>query len=223
MNIVLVVKDRPNLTRQCLGSLVKNTDVEWNLMIVDDGSKPPTGELLKLFASVQRKRVALLINPTSRGILGQVKNLGVYWSEKFWGRGDYLYLSDNDAYFLPGWSSRMIPILGWGFDLLGGQNHPYHQPIETAQVGVREYEALAGTSWLMRWETWDKYGPLDANAIGICKGEDHEFCQRIRKDGGKVGAVYPHVVLDCSLTDTFGKPAVGAETKTERVEGVEYE
>jgi len=232
INVVMLVRDRPRLTAQALRSLALNTVGDWRLVIVDDQSQDETRRSLDFFRQFRPKQVAILRNQTSKGITGQARNLGVYWAEGYWGRGDWLYLSDNDVYFTPGWDERLtVTYLAFGgeFPLIGGQNHPYHQPIAECVnrdspplVGIHEYQALAGTSWLIRWNTWDKYGPLDAHAPGICQSEDHAFCQKIREAGGKVGALDPPVVIDCGLTDTFGKPAIGAEAK-ERIEGILYE
>lgn len=230
MNIVMLVKNRPMLTAQALTSLAANTDVPWNLTIIDDDSGSETRTLLKSF-SWERENVALLRNCKSSGITGQVRNLGVYWSEKYFGRGDWLYLSDNDVFFTSSWSSTIIRLFdqvkSFKFAIIGGQNHPYHKPIDAAYHPrlpqlVQEFYALAGTSQLMRWETWDKYGPLNCNAPGVCQSEDSQFCERIRVDGFKIGAIWPHVVIDCSITNSFGKPAIGVEAKTERIPGVIY-
>ncbi len=225
LNIVLLAKDRPRLTFQCLTTLVRYTDVEWNAVIVDDGSKHQTRDMLSLFGV--RDNVAVLRNETSKGITGQARNLGVYWAEKYWGRGDYLYLSDNDVCFLPGWASKMAKVYDgaleedFGISVLGGARHPYHQPIAT-HCGWQETEAVAGYSQLMHWEDWDEYGPLDAHAPGTCQSEDHQFCQKARADGLPVGYMTEAVLIDCGLTGTDGKPAIGAEAKP-RLEGYYYE
>jgi hypothetical protein len=109
MNIVMLVKDRPRLTHQALWSLAKHTDVDYNVTIIDDGSGSETREMLRMFAGTH-KDAALLCNKTSKGITGQARNLGVYWSEQYFGRGDWLYLSDNDVAFLPRWASTMISV-----------------------------------------------------------------------------------------------------------------
>lgn len=235
LNVTMMVRDRPRLTQQAIESLIRNTDVEFNCTIVDDGSGPETEAMLKYFA--QRKNFAVLRVENGPHITGLCRNLVIWYAEKRWGRGDWLVLSDNDVFFAPNWAFRVSHALyvserhKWGFQLAGGQNHPYHHPTGTNWIHadtkqecyeLREYSALAGTSWLMRWETWDRYGPLEANAPGIRQSEDHAFCQRIRNDGGKVGAVWPHAVIDCSVTDTYGKPVIGIEAK-QKVEGAYYE
>jgi len=232
LNAVMTVKDRPRLTEQSILSFMAHTDVEANLTVVDDGSAPETRDLLRRMA-LEYQNIAVLRNETSKGIVGGAKNLGVYWSEKYWGRGDWLYLSDNDAYFTPQWADQLLRAAACagrnGFLLMGGQNHPYHKQIVPDiptydphwPTCIREYLALAGTSWLMWWDIWDRFGPLDANAPGVCQSEDAAFCNRIREAGGKVGAIYPPVVLDTGIHQTDGKPSPGADIKA-RVEGVLY-
>jgi hypothetical protein len=215
MNIVMLVKDRPRLTHQALWSLAKHTDVDYNVTIIDDGSGSETREMLRMFAGTH-KDAALLCNKTSKGITGQARNLGVYWSEQYFGRGDYLYLSDNDVAFLPHWASSMVGILTSGYPrglrLLGGARHPYHQPNER-HGDWDEVDAVAGYSQLMRWHTWTSHGPLDARAPGTGQSEDFAFCQRIKANHGKVGYVTSQVLVDCGLTQTNGTKAIGAESK----------
>jgi len=161
----------------------------------------------------------------SKGILGMVKNLGVYFAEQYWGRGDWLYLSDNDVYFTEGWDEKMTKALAGTWHpvrLLGGSTHPYHGSNTRRSFGgysIRTHDAVSGYSHLMRWSTWDEYGPLDANAVGVRQSEDWAFCQRVVKDGGEVGSIDPPVVYDCGLTDTFGQKGPGSD-QIIRYEGV---
>ena len=222
INIVMIAKNRPNLTRQAVVSLYSHTPPgSFNLTLVDDQSD----DLIE----VESPNACVLRIGRSNGVVSKIKNLGVYWSEHYFGRGDWLYMSDNDVFYTAGWSVHLIKQMDAGFfdgyALLGGQNHPYHQPqpVNKMLPFIREYHALAGTSWLMPWSTWDKYGPLaESNAPGVGQSEDHAFCQKIRADGYKVGAVWPHVVIDTGITQTNGQLSPGHEHK-KRVEGVVYE
>lgn len=218
VNIVMLVKDRPKLTWQCLRSLAENTPKElYNLTIVNDASRPEMSETLREIAA-KSTHVALLENVTSRGITGQARNLGVYWAERYWGRGEWLYLSDNDVYFTRSWLERLVTEFEnygptYGYKLIGGWNHPFLQPNEMQphlSVKINAHDAVTGASQLMKWATWDKYGPLDAHAKGVGQSEDWKFCQDIIKDGRLVGSIYPRVVLNCGVTNSFGEPSPGA-------------
>jgi hypothetical protein len=52
---------------------------------------------------------------------------------------------------------------------------------------------------------------LDAHAKGVGQSEDWAFCQKIIKDGGRVGSVYPRVVFNCGITNSYGQPSPGAD------------
>lgn len=159
----------------------------------------------------------------SKGITGQARNLGVSWADTYWGRGDFLYLSDNDVYFTDGWLAKLTKMLGIGgkepqpVELLGGSTHPFHgvngilQSPAMPGFEVRMHDAVSGYSHLMTWGTWDAFGPHDAHAVGIRQSEDWKFCQDIIGHGGRVGTIWPEVVYATGLTDTFGQPAIGAD------------
>lgn len=231
-NAVMLVKDRPLLTKQAITTFLTNSKYEWSLTVVDDGSKWQTQQLLEGYAKHYPEKVKVIRHVHSTCNTAANRNLGVCWSEHYFGRGDYLYLSDNDAYFTPSWDmflTSAIKDCGWG--ILGPYRHPYHQPNsqEVVEIGGRmmkvvETDAVQGLGWLLTWDTWDKYGTLTEHrgqGGGTNQSEDWEYCQRIRSSGGKVGSLEPSVVYNCGVTDSQGKPAVGVELM-ERVEGVVY-
>jgi len=168
------------------------------------------------------------IVPTGTGYL---RNKVIERSEVTFGRGDYLYLSDNDVYFKPGWLETLIKcyeyVFDCGFAVLGAYNHPYHRPIASFQVGnsnlfVKEVQALALQSMLMRWEIWDKYGPFRETPPGrVCMGEDVDFSQKITADGFKLGVVSPALLVNTGITNSCGEKIPGWEmVKAECPEGV---
>jgi hypothetical protein len=231
-NIVLLAKDRVALTYQALDSLYTNTPTDqFNLTLIDDASMKPVR-----MSYWRKTNFCILRIERSRGITGQARNLGVYWAEQYWGKGDFLYLSDNDVYFTAGWLEKLTSTLQFlersdKLKLLGGGTHPFHGANTVWRYGnalpsggrydcqVKLHDAVAGYSHLMRWETWDAYGPHDAHAPGTSQSEDFKFCQDIIKAGGMVGSVWPEVVYNTGLTKTDGTPAVGQDVMP-RHEGV---
>jgi len=156
-------------------------------------------------------------------VLGRLKNLGVYWSERMFGRGDWVYVCDNDGYYMPGWDLKLIHAFqaGDGIKLLGPYRHPYHLPNRMIH-NVAITDAVQGLGHMMSWDTWDTWGSYPANAPGTNQSEDYAICRRIVEAGFLVGSIQPEVVHNCGLTDTQGKPCVGIETMT-KLEGVYYE
>src|SRR5262245_28672137 len=224
VNIVMLVKDRVRLTNQALHTLFRNTPRElFNLTLIDDESSP--SEDWRPSLNYLDKGVACLRVQQSKGVTAMVRNLGVYWPEKYWERGQYLYLSDNDVYFTPGWLENLLMAAEKcepNVRLLGGWNHPFHLPNETLSLlfgrEVHVNHALAGPSQLMRWQVWDSYGPLQHGAPGVCQGEDDVFSAKIVADAGKVGVIWPDVVLNTGLTNSHGQPAPGADLVLKELE-----
>lgn len=236
VNICMAVRDRLELTRQCVQSLVNHTNSTlYNLTVVDDGSDRETAEwLLDHFHDVSGLLDHhVLYNYEPLGV-GGAKSLCAYASEIRWGRGDFLYFTDNDMYFEEEWLERMIvdyeslkvghPRWGGGKPLvLGGYNNPFQAPTDTlgaefSEYEVRYFDALGGASMMMTWDTWDQFGPFAYNARGVRQSEDVDFGNRVRKAGGKLAALWPHVVHDCGKTDTFGVKVPYADAMPE-VEG----
>ena len=216
VNMVMLVKDRERLTQQAIGSLYDTTDnLLFNLTVVDDGSKQSPMEFIP---EVHADNCTTLRIEDSKGITGQARNLGVYWAEKYWGRGDYLYLTDNDMYFTPGWLEKLLEawekVEKYGVAVLGAWNHPYLKPTEVQPPLYSDlvslHDAVTGASQLMQWKTWDENGPLDAHAAGVGQSEDWKFCRDAHDKNGWLGSIQPHVVLNCGLTNSLGAQSPGA-------------
>lgn len=216
INFTMIVRDRQELTAQTLHSLEMNSaGYDLTVTIIDDQSKPQTEAYLREWArACPAERVLVRMNH-SRGT-GWARNLSIYVSEKAFGRGDYIYLSDNDCFFTEKWLDKMIAAFPDArVGVLGGYGHPYHlvneKHLTASGHEIGFVNAVATQSWMMTWETWDKYGPFEAKSLGVRKSEDWAFCQKIRKDGGEVGVLLPNVVHNTGKTDTFGDRTPGSE------------
>lgn len=227
-NIVMLVRDRLKLTEQAIESLYDHTpQKDFTLTIVDDESDFLTRRYL---AGIDRENMTMLRVENSGHRLGQLKNLGVCWTQmRFPHEKDadaWLYLSDNDVWFSPEWMGKLVSAAQvserYRFRLWGGQIHPFHHRTECIFPFLDSHEVIDGPSWLMRWETWNTYGPLDSQtAPGVCQSEEYPFCQRLRGDGLRLGVIRPHVVVHTGLTNSDGVPAPGAEERRKMIpEGV---
>jgi len=225
VNIVLLVKDRPRLTAQCLETLYANTPPDqFNLTCVDDGSKPETWEQIDFNLRLSMNVIRLT---PGIGIVGWLRNVGASASERYFGRGEWLYFSDCDVAFFSNWLQKMKMVAeSGGPEILGGCRHPFHGVNLEYPVGSRfgwqSTDAVAGYSLLMRWSTFDKYGPFSDNQKGVGASEDFAMCRKIVDDGGKVGYIHPPVLAHTGITNTDGKPATGADS-FKKVAGVLYE
>lgn len=190
-NITMLKHGRPRLTHQALCTLDENTPKDhYTLTTFDDQGKMGTGG---------------------------ARNEVIKRSQERFGQGEYLYLSDNDVAFTPGWLEIMIAVYKHArkylsVGALGGYCHPYHQPHEKylwsespfREIGITW--ALPTQSMLMSWEIWERFGPFVETPPGkIRQSEDWNFTERLRAAGLRVGAIYRPVVLPTGRHDTFGE------------------
>jgi glycosyltransferase involved in cell wall biosynthesis len=236
-NVILLVKDRPRLTEQTLRTLYEETPRDqFNLVIVDDGSWPETTQILSRYSRRDNCEIVTFLKSVS--VVGFLRNVGAWTSERFFGRGEYLCFIDNDLAFLPNWLTRMQTALdytllypdgkedGRRYSILGGYRHPHHGINHTSNGSaietVEETDAVAGYMHFMRWATWDLHGPYDQHAKGVCQSEDWAICQSVRQEKGVVGYVQPPTIANCGLTNSERNPAVGHESFM-RYAGLIYE
>jgi GT2 family glycosyltransferase len=219
-NVTILVHNRPRLTKQALNSLIATPDC--NITVLDDRSDEETQEIVNGYTAISYA----VRNEQPMGT-GALRNMVIKASESHYGRGEYLYLSDNDVKAHAGWLDTLATCyeVAWqyGYKVIGAYNHPYHQHGDRLNVfapqghnnsysHVHEVKALALQSMLMRWEIWDLYGPFVETPPGrVCMGEDVEFGWKISKDGGKLGVVDPPLLVNTGITNSFGEKIPGWE------------
>lgn len=223
LSIVMLVHNRPRLTRQALESLAENTHGPFNLTIVDDGSEASAARAIERWQA-ERPGVRSHLARHDKAIgPGGSRNAGIFVSETIFGRPGLLYLCDNDMYATPGWDTVLLAAWPFaasvGFKAIGGCCHSYQRPIrrfcDTTGHSVSEVAALGLLSWLMTWETWDALGSFEPSAT-INGSEDWLMSQKIRQAEGMVGVIDPMVVINCGATSSDGKPCPGAATLWEQ-------
>jgi len=215
--IILITKDREALFAQTVFSLVKNTPKElYDLIVVDDGSEDIVG-LMKL----KEEGVISDLVITNFGSPSKCRNIGAEIARK---KGyKYLYHTDNDMYFLPGWLEECIELkkLYSEFKIIGPYCHPFMQKNSDLDLNIEEkfdwetVDAVSGNSWFI--STKDYFGWGLHETEGIMASEDWEMCQRIRKEGLFVVRLTPHKVLHCGVTNSRGEASVGADVMIEEL------
>ena len=216
-NLVMIARDRHRLTTQAFESIRNNTsEGSYTLTVVDDGSTEEFYQDSPALLANQQTYAWLRMMPGLH-ILGGLRNCGAWYSEKLFGRGDYLCFLDNDVYVKPGWLEKMaLSLVGIPpLRVLGGCRHPFHGTSDIAygvdRFGVYCTDAVAGYSMMMSWDTYDRFGPFVENQPGPGASEDYAFCRKVVDAGYRVGYIHPHVLLHCGITNSDGKPATGAD------------
>lgn len=107
ISIVVVTFNRLEYTKQCIQSILDNTDVDFELILADNGSTDGTPEWLHAFESElviagYIKRLAVTLFDDNKGCATGY-NLGFAQAS-----GDLIWRIDNDVLLPAGWASAMV-------------------------------------------------------------------------------------------------------------------
>src|SRR5437867_2294071 len=97
-DVCMLVRDRYRLTKQAVESLYAHTpNDQFSLTLVNDESEDFRVCNFMRGWSHAHSNCSVVEISNSRHVLSQAKNLGVYWSEQRFGRGEWLCICDNDV------------------------------------------------------------------------------------------------------------------------------
>lgn len=89
----------------CLNSLVQLEYENYRIVVVDNGSRDNSVEMLKEYSSTHEEKVEVLYNPHNLGFAGGV-NTGIRWAIE--NNFDYIALFNNDAVADKKWLSELV-------------------------------------------------------------------------------------------------------------------
>jgi glycosyltransferase involved in cell wall biosynthesis len=112
-----------------LAAVLPRVSDDWEIVVVDDGSKDRTGELADALAAAD-PRVRVVHHPVNRGYGGALKS-GFAASRK-----DYVFFTDGDGQFDAGEIDRLLPHVP-AYDVVVGYR------ITRAEGGLRRLNAAA--------------------------------------------------------------------------------
>lgn len=102
-DIVLLVYDQLDYTRNCIESILRNTSCEYRLLVIDNGSvKKETVEYLRQISAANSTRMAVHRIGKNIGYVGAV-NFGLKITS-----APYVCVISNDTIAYPGWLEEMI-------------------------------------------------------------------------------------------------------------------
>jgi len=104
-DIIIPVWDQLEVTRECVDSILKNTEYPYRLIIVDNASAPSTRDYLDGLKGNKNLDLLLIRNDKNLGFVKAV-NQGVVASD-----APYLCIMNNDTIASSGWLSEMIDVM----------------------------------------------------------------------------------------------------------------
>jgi len=182
--LLAVNKDHDGLLKKTLKSLESQTYQDWELVVVDDGSKDDTHEVIVDF---QRNHVGKVLILTNQVNVGLTKSL--IWGAKHC-KGGYIARIDSGDEYFPDKLKKQIDFLvqnpeygliGCGYiNRQNGKNKMIKVPISDGLIRktIHRINPFAHSCVVMRKEIYEKTGGYDADII---YGQDYDLWFRFLK------------------------------------------
>ncbi|OQY14044.1 MAG: hypothetical protein B6I30_01800 [Desulfobacteraceae bacterium 4572_187] len=198
VSIVVLTYNQISYTKKCIESIIKNTQVPFELIVVDNASTDGTIEYLELELTqlLSGDRLLVIKNKENSGF-AKGNNQGIAAS-----RADFVMLMNNDVVVTQGWLSRMIacaeksPVIG----IVGPKSNYVSGPqlVENISYDTKDLNGLekyadnfadknsgkatpiwrvVGFCMLIKRAVIDKIGGLDGR-YGLGNFEDDDFSLR---------------------------------------------
>lgn len=214
VDIIICVHNAYDDVVRCFDSVIKNSDLDFNIIIVDDGSESVTANFL---VDVKNKHdnVTLIRNEVGHGYTFAV-NMGIDYA-----KSDYIVLLNSDTIVPEGWLSKLIkPLMkndelgitgplsnvaswqsipringldgDWFYNTLpeGMDVTTYSKIVEKyASTGEIYVPLLNGFCLAIKRKVFDKIGKFDIESFPNGYGEEDDFNIRVFEAGFKLAIV----------------------------------
>jgi len=206
VDIIVCVHNALEDTSNCLSSILTHTTAPYKLILIDDGSEPPTADLLKRFS---QEHHALLIRNEIAQRYTKAANQGLHAAT-----GQFAILLNSDTIVSAGWLDRLIAcaesdatigLVGPLSNTASWQSIPEYEidgdwasnplPTSTSLATMAEVVAryssklyprmpfLNGFCLLIRTDVVKDIGYFDDINFPLGYGEENDYCLRARKAG----------------------------------------
>ncbi|MGH7815606.1 MAG: glycosyltransferase [Candidatus Binataceae bacterium] len=187
VSVVICAYNAERTMRACLESLRRLDYPNYEVVIVDDGSRDRTAEISAEFPEFR------LIRQPNKG-LSEARNVGLHAA-----RGEIIAYTDSDCVVDPHWLTLMVRAMTeTNFDGCGGPNYAPHEeewiaaccaasPGAPSHVltGDERAEHLAGCNMIFTKDALLKVGGFDPQFTAA--GDDVDICWRLLDAGFKLG------------------------------------
>lgn len=192
-DVIIPVWNQLAYTKDCIESIIKNTDSSYRIIIVDNASDDETKQYLEGLNKTQNPQIMLLRNEENLGFVKAV-NRGIDASN-----AHYLCILNNDTLVAKNWLRIMIDIANrdkWigvvnpSSNNLGqrpSDGEPIELYAEKLKKDILEFAELGsaiGFCMLIKREVIDRIGKFD-EIYGMGNFEDTDFSRKAIKAGYK--------------------------------------
>jgi GT2 family glycosyltransferase len=208
VSLIIPIRDQPKLLKNCLDSILGNTDYpDFEVIIVDNGSTDP--RTIKYLSSLNAIPACTVLSFNQPFNYSAINNFAARQA-----KGELIGLVNSDIEVIsPGWLRDMasyfwvanIGIVGakllyrdesvqhagviCGLGNVAGHAHRFFRAAETGYMNrlqvPNEYSAVTGACLLTRRSLYETMGGLNSRDLAIAYN-DVDYCIRVRKKGYRI-------------------------------------
>lgn len=184
-DIIVVVHNQLECTKNCVESVLKNTEDKFTLWVWDNGSDKDTETYLKEVSEANNGKIKVVRCDENLGFIVPNNRLTEM------GRSEFIILLNNDCVVHPKWDKVLVgmlnsrpdlTIVGYGGGLLNEEG------MGADASSGEEIDFVMGWCLCMRREDYNKFGLFDENNLKFAYCEDSDLSLRVKENGGKVYA-----------------------------------
>lgn len=196
-DIIIPVWNQLELTKDCIESIIKNTQYPYKFILIDNASDNDTKRYLESLMSQRSLEIELIRNEENLGFVKAV-NQGLKAS-----RAPYVCIMNNDTVTTAGWLDRLIEFaeshrdVGLANPLCGGPAdipmEGYARSIAKDKDKYMEMNQCFGFCMLVKREVIQRIGYLD-EAFGMGSYDDTDYSMRAGRAGYRCVSVHSSYV-----------------------------
>jgi GT2 family glycosyltransferase len=195
VSIIIINLNGKKFLKNCLKSIIKNTNYEnYNIIVVDNGSTDGSQQLIKS----KFKKVELIENKKNEGF-SKANNLGINFAIKRY-HPDYFYLLNNDTFVNKDWLNEAIRSMEKSEKrgIVGSRQFTFEKKpaisagwIKTFKTKYyfgeqeKEVEWVSGAGFMIKKEVFEKIGLFDEMYSPLYY-EESDFEKRAFKNDFKI-------------------------------------
>ena len=187
VSIILPTYNGKKYIRESIDSILKQSFTDWELIVVDDCSTDGTAEILKEYAS-EDKRISVVHNEINQKL---PRSLNIGFSRA---RGKYLTWTSDDNRYLPDALKVMVEYLDNNAAAMVVRSNYFFIDAQGCVVGkstkYSEHSMYAfncfGACFLYKREVPEQIGGYNVDAFGV---EDYDYWLRILEKFGEIASL----------------------------------
>ncbi len=190
-DIIIPVWNQLEITRDCINSILKNTDYPYGLIVIDNGSNEETSDYLNGLKERKDLNLTLIRNNENLGFVKAV-NQGIKVSD-----APYICIMNNDTIATSGWLKEMVKVMeskpeigllnpssntSGQFPAEGESVDDYALSLRRYRGEVQELYTCRGFCMILRQKVIERVGLLD-EIYHLGYFDDTDYCKRAQGAG----------------------------------------